>query len=279
MPNMDNSNLSNDYLRNRIRHNVVPLLKAENPNISGTIASTTEIIRKENSYLENVAADSYIKVLKDNTLDIQKLEKLDIAIQNRVIRIWLFNNGINTADFNTVERITNLLKRKENGISADAGKDVLITKEYTCLVINKANRNKDLDTISSTYIPLEYIKVKYDEKVEKALRTGTFKAKDFPNLHITEEDYVLILKRDSALPVWRKRAAGDWYLYSQGKKKLKDFFIDKKIPKSNRDDYLVLAMDNQVLWIPGLLRAKYVNSLENNCQNDIIVIYKPKILA
>ena len=53
------------------------------------------------------------------------------------------------------------------------------------------------------------------------------------------------------LPTWRTRKAGDYIMAAGGRKKLKDFMIDEKIPRSERELLPVLADGAHVLWVLG----------------------------
>ena len=61
------------------------------------------------------------------------------------------------------------------------------------------------------------------------------------------------LKADdlSGVPVWRKREPGDYLYVGQGRQKLKDFFINRKVPREERDSLMLLADGSHVLWIVG----------------------------
>ena len=74
-----------------------------------------------------------------------------------------------------------------------------------------------------------------------------------------------------ALPLWaRTRKNGDTLVFSYGKKKLKDFYIDKKIPKHLRDsDIIITDNDGQILAVLG----RYYNQLASNT-NKISLVYK-----
>ena len=58
-----------------------------------------------------------------------------------------------------------------------------------------------------------------------------------------------------------------------GKKKVKDIFIDEKIDKDKRNSYpIVTDSDNNILWIPGIKKSKFDKNINELC--DIILKYE-----
>ena len=67
----------------------------------------------------------------------------------------------------------------------------------------------------------------------------------------------------SMTPVWRRRQAGDYIMAAGGRKKLKDFFIDEKIPRQEREQLPLLADGSHVLWVLGYRISDGVRITEN----------------
>lgn len=81
----DSTNLSDDYTRNKIRHNIVPILKELNPKIENSVLKTSRSIT-EISNMIKLDAKNYIKEnFGDNKLDVSKLSKLNSEIAKKVI--------------------------------------------------------------------------------------------------------------------------------------------------------------------------------------------------
>ena len=85
----DSSNLTDDYTRNFIRHNVVARLKSINPSVSDTVAVMTASLREDEEFLSATARKVYALVLRGEHLDTELLKIQPSAIIKRVIAIYL----------------------------------------------------------------------------------------------------------------------------------------------------------------------------------------------
>ena len=83
----DSSNGEDDFLRNRLRHNVMPLLKQENPSLSLNLSAMAERLRQDEQALTTAAEKSY-------TDDVHQLRELAPAIRSRVLSQMLLDAGV-----------------------------------------------------------------------------------------------------------------------------------------------------------------------------------------
>ena len=90
-PRIDKTNFENDYTRNKIRNIVIPYIEKElNPNIIETIDRLSEVVKKEDRYLEKVALDVYDKILIKQELgqiilELKGFNEQDEVIKSRII--------------------------------------------------------------------------------------------------------------------------------------------------------------------------------------------------
>ncbi len=84
----DSSNLKDDYVRNRIRHNIVPLLKELNPSVENNVTNTSYLLSFDRELLEKIAKQEYKNMRAGEGLNIQNLETLDPAMRGRVLRLF-----------------------------------------------------------------------------------------------------------------------------------------------------------------------------------------------
>jgi tRNA(Ile)-lysidine synthase len=85
----DSSNESVDFTRNRVRHELLPLLKTFNPNVSATLLRTAAQLSEDDEYLQAEAARWADELVEEQRLNFQPLRGLSVALRRRVLRLWL----------------------------------------------------------------------------------------------------------------------------------------------------------------------------------------------
>jgi tRNA(Ile)-lysidine synthase len=103
----DSSNFQDEYTRNKIRHNILPLLKEINPKAIEHIASFSERVKEDNDYLENIATSVFSKLYSEEGLS-DKINDYHLSIKNRVIALFLEENGVSVSNQN-IDAINELI--------------------------------------------------------------------------------------------------------------------------------------------------------------------------
>ncbi len=93
----DSTNLLDEYSRNKIRHNVLPVLSDINPSLMKTFGATIDYLRADSVYLEKIADNAFEKVKCENGYSCNKISKLDYPIRRRVIMRVLSEKGISVS--------------------------------------------------------------------------------------------------------------------------------------------------------------------------------------
>ena len=257
---IDNSNLKDEYTRNRYRHNVLPFLKKEDKNIHNKYIKFSEILLEYDRYVEKVTNDIIKKIYINNNLNIGEYLKLDRLIQKRVldnILYSIYGDDITyVSDGNTDEIHKLIISNKPNG-SIKLPNNVNIIKQYDILSFN-AN---DID------------KVEYCKELVSGLHINNYEF-IFVDNEESDSNYICRLNSfdiKSPLKV-RNRYNGDRMTIKNfnGSKKIKDIFIDEKIPLNERNNIpIVVDGDDNIIWIPGVKKSKY--NKEKNEKYDIII--------
>ncbi len=85
----DSSNESPKFTRNRIRHEVLPLLQTFNPDFGATLIRTAFQLQEDDEYLQLEAARWVEELTEDQALNFQPLRQLHAALRRRVLRYWI----------------------------------------------------------------------------------------------------------------------------------------------------------------------------------------------
>ena len=254
----DATNLVDDYSRNRIRHRVMPELKAINSRAVEHINSLGQKL-KEHEISEESTRRLYEEASGGRELDISVLKEHSPALRRNVIRLWIRDVGV-ARDVGSVhyEAIDSLIM-SETGKSVDLPSGQCIQRIYDKL------RFKDRDALvmehraSDTPIP----RLKPGEKLEFSmdgwylrltLHTGEDagelqKVRSFQKNYAKYYDYGKIEKN----MVLRHRMDGDFLVISPGgqKKPVARYFVDEKVPRDERDDAWLICTGSKVVLAVG----------------------------
>lgn len=262
----DSTNFETDYHRNKIRNLLLPMLRKEyNPNLDESVFNLSELAKMDVKLLEDLTEKAFEDVSKvDNNrieINIDRFNLLNPALQNRVIRkvFNFFPDGVRDLSLNNVNEIL-ALKELESGKFIDNINGCRIRNSYGKLLFEKKEENESKDI----YFPLQmginefHGKSIVVENVEEM--TSSISSITIPKELITNK---LIL---------RNRKNGDRIrpVGLSGSKKLKDIFIDKKIDREIRDDYLIISDSEKIFWVVDLVKSEISNF--DSSDNDYIKI-------
>lgn len=261
-PRIDKTNLEPIYGRNKIRLELIPYIKNTfNPNIMSTLYRFSDIAVLENDYMDKEAEKSFFEVAEsyENSIkyNINKLDNLHPALQRRVIRIGLEKllGSLKGIEYKHIEEILRILHEK-TGAAVMLPRNMRAYVSYENLVIGpkieephdkycySLNLNRE-NTISSLGI-VAVVK--------------TLKAYEIAD--IKKDKYVAYIDKAKVQGdlFIRNRHEGDVFspIGLKGSKKLKDYFIDEKIPKEDRDKIKLIADGKEIVWVIGKrLSEKY----------------------
>lgn len=260
---IDKSNFKDKYTRNRYRKVVLPFLKAEDKNVHQKFIKFSNMIFNYEEYIQNQTKKIIDRVYNNRELNIERFNELDNIIKQRIISIMLedcYNDDLLLINDMHIDLIQNLINSKKANLTISLPNNVVAIKSYNKLEIRK----------------------KIDEICEYKMEIDSYCK--LPNNHIieivdscdTNDNNVLRLnKSDVLMPLYvRTRRVGDRMQLknTNGSRKLKDIFIDCKIPINQRDKWpVVVDSKDTVVWIPGIKKSKFSKSKVEKC--DIILKY------
>lgn len=265
----DESNNSYVYTRNRVRHNIIPLLFEENSNFSVQYNQYKETLY--NAYLiVNEKRDSFIKqyvCIKDNVISFNIKDYFELSQFMQVEVLFELLKGFELSRKNIDEINSYIYSKKANLYLTYKG--ILFNKKYDVIEMKKYEKcNNDMISIVIDDIGVYNINDHYELEVKKFDKEELKKNK---NLLINSN---VIWYNSSKLPlVLRNRIDGDRIKINDGTKKIKDLLIDEKIPADLRDKLLLLEKDNEVLNVFGIRKSQTLIDSKNN---DILITLREK---
>lgn len=221
----DSSNETDAFLRNRIRHHVMPLLKQENPSVSQNLSATALRLRQDEETLDALA---------ETTTDVAALKKMPVPIQNRVLGKLLVSFGVSEPEAEHMELLRKVLYSDNPSAYAVFPGDIPIGRRYDTLV--KLEQLPPLVT-HLLNCPGETVIPELGMKVICRVPDGRAEG---------------LLVRTEGHLILRSRLEGDTIRLPGGTRTLKKLFIDKKIPARERNRIPVLADDAGVAAVFGI---------------------------
>lgn len=269
----DSSNLDPNFLRNRIRNHLIPVLQsAYNPGIIQTLNRFGEIFRSEQEWLRNLLGPVFESVVmhaeKDSArLSLKGLRGLHEAARRRVIRkaIAAVKGDLRRISFAHVASATRLVRADCEGRSLDfpdririqkIGDALVITKEETALrrIDPRACRPQPGALRYHIGEPGDAPETLHIEKAGLRLRLTVMAAENLPELHKTGQRVAFFDMNKLQFPlVLRNFQPGDRFtpLGVRGSQKVKKFFIDHKVPADQRHRCSILLSGDTIAWVVG----------------------------
>lgn len=243
----DATNQEETYTRNKLRLRVLPLLEEINPKTVEHMAETAELLSAEEDFLELQAAACYEKVKADAPkgevrLKRKELQALHPAMRKRVLRKAMaafLQTDLSQAQ---IEALEDLLE-KETGKSRDFLEGVHAENRYDLLVLTMKKEKAEgyqyaLPLGERVFISETGVHITAWTGEKRELLSEDTKCFDFDKIH--------------GELFCRSRKTGDVISLKNGRKKIKDLFIDEKIPRNERETFPLIAVGEEVLWAVGL---------------------------
>ena len=232
----DSSNETDDYLRNRIRHKIMPVLKELNPSVLQHVSVSSYLAAQDESLMDSMAEEFLRENLADRRLDIASVMAIPYSIATRAIR----KAAGGSLAFKHVESILKLCK-SENPSGKVYLPGVIVAREYGCLVFGPEEAESFEEFIIS---PGDRVEIE-----NLGLRVLCTKEKLSDNIHKTFTDYLFKTTEVYGKITIRPRKTGDSIKTGGLTKTLKKLFIEKKIPRDRRGSVPVMADDRGVIGV------------------------------
>ena len=268
VPRHDTTNTDTRYLRNRIRHELIPRLESEyNPNIKTGLSRTADVLRAESEYLDTAAQKALETCRIQNqqknvVLDRAEFRKHHVALQRRVLRqsISEISGDVNDLYFAHCEKMLNLIEAEASNALLALPNGLQFRRAYQQLILER----KPVETGNFAY-PVATVGKTSIEVLNTEITAELGNIESYPTPALPDGRFEAIFDYEKIRKVFaepsleafpltvRNRRQGDKFQPHgmRGTKKIKDFLIDAKVPRYERDSIPLLVRGDQILWIIG----------------------------
>ena len=210
----DSSNKGDDFLRNRLRHHVMPLLKAENPKFAENTSAMALRLRQDEAALAELSDFEALPSVED-------LRKLQPSVRGRVLERFLKDSGVREPEAQHIALAESLVFSDKPSARAEFPGGVTVARVYDRL----------------------------QAETEGAATRYRLVCAEVETIVNTCDTFTVCPEGEIVL---RSRQSGDEMRLPGGTKTLKKLFIDRKIPASQRPHIPVIADEKGVLAVFGI---------------------------
>ncbi len=235
----DSSNLKDDYTRNKIRHNIIPVLKEINPSYDSSFLRCVNSLKSDEEYISSETDRLYDAVKLDFGFDAQKISKAHPALRNRVLSRIVCEKSGRLPEKIHLQLISSIL----NGGKTDVFDNDCVTVRNGILFFKSDIENKLIDET----------KIIFDADGKWSNDDISIELKNECTQNVYKELVLSTLDSDkiNGNLILRKRRDGDKIKLPVRKvtKSLKKLLNELKIPPELRDNIYVLSDDTSVVWV------------------------------
>lgn len=237
----DKSNASTKYLRNKLRLEVIPILKEINPKLLKSFNKTIEHLQDSKGIIDDridSISDTIITKVNEDGIhfDIFQIK----ALNNPKAYLYEFLKDYGFTEWNDVYDL----------LEAQSGKQVFsnthrLIKDRDCLLLSEIEQNV-IQSVSEESILI----TEFDKKIQTPL--GTLFFETTKRLNDLKESTIYVDKSKLKFPLTiRKGQEGDYFypFGMQGKKKLSKYFKDEKLSLLEKENIWLLCSESEIVWI------------------------------
>ncbi|PHI09280.1 tRNA lysidine(34) synthetase TilS [Fusobacterium polymorphum] len=248
---IDKTNFENEFTRNSIRLDLIPFIEERyNIKFKDKIFSLIKEIR-ENNQNNSLNLSDYTD--SENRIILEKTKFLSNFDKKNLLSLFLNKKNIEV-NRNKIDEISSLIK--SNGTKKiDLDKSYRIVKDYTYLYIEDKKENCVINNnVIQVKIPSEQIFDNFK------ITVSTVENLDIPK---QKNQYLLDAIYNDIIEVRYRKEGDRIFLGKKHSKKIKEIFIDQKIPKDIRDRLPIFLYNNTIFWIYNVKKA-YIPKINKN---------------
>lgn len=265
----DRSNLDVRHLRNKVRHHLIPLLETSyNPKIIATLNRLASIISSEEEWMDEVVKPLFNAAVLNATnntltLAVSGLDGLPIAALRRIIRkaIVKVKGNLRRITFAHIDAVVRLLESRRAYGNLDLPDRVRVQRRQGMLLISKEKKalrdlylKSDADETPAYEYMLDKPGTVFIPEIDAQMKLSEIRSENRPDFSRTGHQAGFFDMDRLRFPlIIRNFRPGDRFkpLGMTGTQKLKDFFVNQKVPKSQRAQCPILLCRGKIIWVVG----------------------------
>ncbi len=264
---LDETNEDRKHLRNRIRHDLIPNIKASiQPRIVRTLTRMAHITKDEEEWLEQLIEPIFEQSILHRLptrleLSVDRLKAMHPALQRRVLRqaISEIKGNLRRITFAHIESVKQHLRDGISRGSTDLPDRIRVSRSGLKLIISK-----EILPLRETATEPQHPRFDYHIKktetvhikeIRASLKLSQIPVPDRWDYRSTGHHVAFFDKDSVRFPlILRNFQPGDRFspMGMTGTQKVKDFFINNKIPRDDRGKYPILLSNDRIIWVAGL---------------------------
>ena len=266
----DSTNADNEYTRNKIRNQIIPLLKEINSGVIKNTSRATEALKNDSICLQDMTARFIKEHVKNNQVEIERLFSLPTSILNRaIINIYSNISGGKALETVHINAIKKLAKRSvpHSSTSLPHGIDAVIENGLLSFtkskkITNNTNNTNFVTKLTDGLNSVEAAKIDIFVNIEPYSK------------NIYKKSILLFLQSDkiNGELIARNRQSGDKIISGGFHKSVKKLMNEKKIPLELRSRIPIICDENGIVAIPFVTMRDGVKSPKDSAQNTKIKI-------
>jgi tRNA(Ile)-lysidine synthase len=270
-PRFDRSNLDTTYFRNRLRHELLPMLETYNPNIRARLCHTAAVVAADYELLIQLREQAWTEIIREEreaaiVFDRAGWRALPVAMQRATLRqaAYRLRRNLRDVNFVHVENARQVGLKGETGAQATLPMGLALIVSYDTLTVSDTNDAPLLQPApvnepllwSAEPLPVQVPGVTPLPQSEWSLRAERLESWDSAHIADSPDPWTAYFDADTlAEPLaLRPRRPGDRFR-PQGMEghsvKLSAFMINLKIPRAWRDHVPLLVAGDEIVWVCG----------------------------
>ena len=256
---VDSSNYDLSFKRNYIRGVLLPLLKNDaSKNIEEILFRTAEVLREEDDFINSHTTYLFGKLarIEDGAVifNVSQLREQHLAIRRRLLRegISHLKSDTRRITFSHGEKTLQLLDEEKRGKRISLPDKVIIERKGGELVIR---RREPPPAEEFSYV-ISFPGEAHIKEVNQKFKLTSLPLEEFQRrYHLKTGGCAFLDRAKLSQPlIVRNRRSGDYFfpLGARGYTKLKNFFINKKIPREERDKLPLFISRGKICWVAGV---------------------------